>query len=75
MIFSLICLLFQPDIQETYKSIRFKPDHFQQFLLKEVGYEFVTIKKTPPHHIKGYQRQLLVFTKSLSHNVNVSVKS
>lgn len=38
------------------------PEQFQDFLVKEVGFTFIQRLGTP-HHSKGFQRPILVFTK------------
>ncbi|CAG7818010.1 unnamed protein product [Allacma fusca] len=48
----------------TFKAIRFYPDKFQDFLLKEVGFSTMEKLTTPTHTAKGFQRPLMVFTKA-----------
>lgn len=38
------------------------PDQFQSFLEKEVGFTFIQ-KLGTPHHSKGFQRPILIFSK------------
>lgn len=54
---------FQKRIFENFKKIRFYPDKFSDYLLKEVGFASVERLATPAHHSKGFQRPMLVFTK------------
>jgi 7SK snRNA methylphosphate capping enzyme len=51
-------------IFETFKAIRFYPDKFQDYLLKEVGFSTMEKLTTPTHSSKGFQRPLMVFTKA-----------
>lgn len=56
-----VCIL-QAKISENYKSIKFMPEQFQEFLVHEVGFTFIQ-KIGTPHHSKGFQRPILIFGK------------
>ncbi|KAF2348330.1 RNA methyltransferase bin3 C-terminal, partial [Trinorchestia longiramus] len=49
-----------PTIFENYKSIRFFPDMFEDFLLREVGFVDCHTVATPTHSARGFQRPIQV---------------
>ena len=52
--FYLLLNCFQEHIFETYKSIKFRPEHFTEYLLSsEVGFESVHLLGTPYNKSKG----------------------
>jgi 7SK snRNA methylphosphate capping enzyme len=59
-------LHFQEEIFLTFQSIKFKPEHFKDFLLKEVGYASVELLGVPTHNSKGFQRPVFLFKKGSS---------
>ncbi|XP_069169157.1 LOW QUALITY PROTEIN: 7SK snRNA methylphosphate capping enzyme [Procambarus clarkii] len=51
-------------IFENYKNIRLFPDKFNDFLLHEVGFS-TSEKITTPHHVsRGFQRPIIIYTKT-----------
>lgn len=38
---------------ENFRSIRFKPEHFHEYLLKDVGFKSCELLGTPLHNQKG----------------------
>ncbi|XP_050714367.1 7SK snRNA methylphosphate capping enzyme-like isoform X2 [Eriocheir sinensis] len=51
-------------IFENYKSIRFFPDKFNDFLLHEVGFSTSEKLVTPNHTSRGFQRPIIIYTKA-----------
>ncbi|KAI1731072.1 bicoid-interacting protein 3 (Bin3) domain-containing protein [Ditylenchus destructor] len=52
------------DMEQNYRSIKFKPQDFSAFLLSsEVGFEKVEELGVPKAKSKGFERPLLVYTK------------
>jgi 7SK snRNA methylphosphate capping enzyme len=52
-------------IDNTYRSIQFKPEHFNEYLLsKEVGFSMCELIDTPDHESKGFRRPIYMLTKS-----------
>lgn len=54
-----------PQIFENYKSIRFKPEHFNEYLLRDVGFKSCEFLGTPEHKSKGFQRPIYMYQKSM----------
>lgn len=52
--------------ETTYRNfhhIKFKPNEFKRFLLRDVGFSSCEVIGTPMNQSKGFRRQLLLFTK------------
>lgn len=55
-----------PSIAATYKSIKFSPDKFDEYLLgKEVGFQNVFTIDVPKHGAKGFQRPIQVTNEKI----------
>nr|XP_027199949.1 7SK snRNA methylphosphate capping enzyme-like [Dermatophagoides pteronyssinus] len=52
-----------PKLMENFRSIRFKPEHFHEYLLKDVGFKSCELLGTPLHNQKGFQRPIYLYTK------------
>uniref|UniRef100_A0A0M3IG99 RNA methyltransferase n=1 Tax=Ascaris lumbricoides TaxID=6252 RepID=A0A0M3IG99_ASCLU len=52
-----------PEVQETYKSIQFLPDAFQEFLIREVGFESCELLEAPKAKTKGFEREIHLYHK------------
>lgn len=61
---------FQPQIQSTYRSIRFRPEQFNEYLLKDVGFKSCELLGTPQNTSKG--KRLKVESSLLLSNVYIS---
>ncbi|KAH9399033.1 hypothetical protein TYRP_018420 [Tyrophagus putrescentiae] len=52
-----------PQIQSTYRSIRFRPEQFNEYLLKDVGFKSCELLGTPQNTSKGFQRPIYLYKK------------
>ncbi|KAK7094034.1 hypothetical protein V1264_007709 [Littorina saxatilis] len=50
-------------IYKNYNSIKLRPEEFSDYLLNQVGFCKREVIGVPAHPSKGFQRQLLLFTK------------
>ncbi|KFM78994.1 7SK snRNA methylphosphate capping enzyme, partial [Stegodyphus mimosarum] len=58
------------EIFEHYKSIKFKPEMFNEYLVNEVGFESCELIDTPAHSSQGFSRPIYLFTKGDHGNIN-----
>uniref|UniRef100_A0AC34R2P5 RNA methyltransferase n=1 Tax=Panagrolaimus sp. JU765 TaxID=591449 RepID=A0AC34R2P5_9BILA len=59
-----------PELKEVYKKLELKPDQFQEYLLKEVGFETCEDLGVPKANSKGFERPLQVFRKGFMKTKN-----
>ncbi|XP_074597026.1 7SK snRNA methylphosphate capping enzyme-like [Brevipalpus obovatus] len=53
-------------LYNNYWAIKFKPEHFNEFLLsREVGFNTLELIDTPMHETKGFRRPIFLFRKSV----------
>lgn len=58
-----------PQINEHFKNIKLKPEAFGEYLLSaDVGFEQCTNMNLPDHVVKGFQRPIQIFRKSIEVN-------
>lgn len=58
-----------PQINEHFKSIKLFPNTFTEYLLSdEIGFEQCANMDLPEHIVKGFQRPIQIFRKSISIN-------
>lgn len=58
-----------PQINEHFKNIKLKPEEFENYLLSaDVGFEQCTNMNLPEHAVKGFQRPIQIFRKSIETN-------
>lgn len=57
-----------PEMFETYKNIKFKPDQFKNYLIDEVGFVECQQLGIPKAVTRGFERPILVFQKAINLN-------
>uniref|UniRef100_A0A915MIP0 RNA methyltransferase n=1 Tax=Meloidogyne javanica TaxID=6303 RepID=A0A915MIP0_MELJA len=59
---------YDPEMFETYKNIKFKPDQFKNYLIEEVGFVECQQLGIPKAVTRGFERPILVFQKAINLN-------
>ncbi|XP_035218516.1 7SK snRNA methylphosphate capping enzyme-like [Stegodyphus dumicola] len=57
------------EIFEHYKSIKLKPEMFNEYLVNEVGFKSCELIDTPAHSSQGFSRPIYLFTKGDDGNI------